>query len=113
MNTKTPWLVEVPHILLLTSMFVVAAMVWSSLPNVLPVHWTGLPPAIPWRADGYGGKVQALLLWPTLTVAMYFLLLSAPRWSDQYEDGEASIGFQVLRISTTALLASYYFALIF
>jgi hypothetical protein len=47
---------------LVVSMFAIAAIVWPSLRALLPVHWTGLPPAIPTRIDGYGGKVQALLV---------------------------------------------------
>src|SRR6266567_2498698 len=109
---RVRWVVEVPHLLLLASMFVVAAAVWPSLPSLLPVHWTGLTPAIPMRVDGYGGKVQALLVWPVMATALYVLLLFAPTWSDRYESANGTIGLALLRVSVTALVALQYFAFV-
>lgn len=102
--------VELFHILLLVSMFVLAAIAWRSVPDVLPVHWTGLPPAIPMHPDGYGGKAFALLPWPLITAGFYLLLMTAPKWSDNYEGRESSVAFALLRLCATAFFASLYFA---
>jgi hypothetical protein len=110
--SKVRWPIEIPHLLLLASMFAVAAAVWPSLPSRLPVHWTGLPPAIPMRVDGYGGKVQALLTWPLIAAALYLLLLFAPQWSDDYADSQGTIGYGLIRMSMTAFLAVEFFGFV-
>ncbi len=64
------------------------------------------------RADGFGGKAQALLLCPIIGSAFYVLLLYAPKWSDRYEGMDGPIGFGLLRLAVTALIASMHFSFI-
>ncbi len=110
---KLRWSVEIPHCLIIASMFAVAAIVWRSLPDRLPVHWSGLPPAIPFHPDSYGGKFHALLLWPLIALALYPLLLFAPKLSpDRYEGAEGTPGWALLRMCVTALIAANYFAFV-
>lgn len=106
-NRKIYWALEVPNLALLASMFAIAAIVWPSLPALLPVHWTGLPPAIPMHIDGYGGKVQALLLWPTLAVGLYALLLFAPKLGQTIPEG-GTASYSIMRLIVTGFLAAQY-----
>ena len=102
---KIYWAVEVPHLALLISMFAVAAIVWPTLPALLPVHWSGLPPAIPMRIDGYGGKVQALLLWPALAVGMYVLFLFASEHFESWPT-QGTIGLALIRLGMTGIFVT-------
>lgn len=71
---KTDWKMELPLLLLLLGMFVLAAVSWSTAPDRIPVHWgmTG-------QVDRYGGRFEGLLALPLLGVAIYFLMLFLPR----------------------------------
>ena len=76
-NQKGYLVIEIAYLVLRVSMFAIAAILWPSLPALLPVHWTGLSPAIPTRIDSYGGKTQALLHSPAIALAPYLSLLFA------------------------------------
>lgn len=53
---------------------VIISFNWNSLPETIPTHFN-----IRGEADGYGGK-GILLLFPILSVAIYFLMSIAYKW---------------------------------
>lgn len=71
---KPNWKTELPLLLLVAGMFVLAAMTWSTAPDRIPVHWgmTG-------EVDRYGGRLEGLLAIPALAVFVYLLMLFLPR----------------------------------
>jgi len=71
---KSNYRLELPQILLIAGMFIVAALTWSMVPDKIPVHWN-----LAGEVDRYGGKFEALLGIPLITLALYLLLLFLPR----------------------------------
>lgn len=71
---KTNWKTELPLLLLIVAMFVLAAMAWPSAPDRIPVHW-----GLTGEVDRYGGKVEGLLMPPAEAVLVYLLMLFLPR----------------------------------
>jgi uncharacterized membrane protein len=71
---KTDWRVELPLLLLLAGMFVLAFATWPTAPERIPVHWgmTG-------EVDRYGGRLEGLFALPGLAVVVYLLMLFLPR----------------------------------
>jgi uncharacterized membrane protein len=65
---------EVPLLLLLAGMFVLAFATWPTAPERIPMHWgmTG-------EVDRYGGRLEGLFLLPALAVFVYALMLFLPR----------------------------------
>ncbi len=58
---------------LIGAMFVLAAVVWPSAPDQIPVHW-----GLSGEPDRYGGKIEGLLLLPLVTLGVYFAMLLLP-----------------------------------
>lgn len=71
---RLTWKSELPQLMLIAGMFVLAAVSWPSAPEQIPVHWH-----ISGRVDRYGGKFEGLLLLPLLALGLYLLLLFLPR----------------------------------
>ncbi len=71
---RLTWKTELPQLMLIAGMFVLATVYWSSAPEQIPVHWD-----ISGRVDRYGGKFEGLLLLPLLALGLYLLLLFLPR----------------------------------
>jgi uncharacterized membrane protein len=71
---KLNWRIELPQILLILGMFVLAAVTWRSAPERIPIHWD-----VHGNVNGYGGKFMGLLFVPLLAAALYPLLLFIPR----------------------------------
>ena len=67
---RTEWLLW----LLLAAMFTVAALSWHAVPDRMPVHW-----GLSGEPDRWGGRFEGLLLLPLIAVAVYLVLLLAPR----------------------------------
>jgi uncharacterized membrane protein len=63
---KNQWRVELSQLALIASMFLVAAVSWSRVPDTIPIHWNGHG-----EVDGYGGKLIGLLLLPLVSLAIY------------------------------------------
>jgi len=68
------WQRELPQLLLLLVMFAVSAILWTSAPDSLPVHWN-----LWGEVDRVGGKAEALLVAPIIGLVIYVVLLLAPR----------------------------------
>jgi uncharacterized membrane protein len=71
---RVTWRTEWPLWLLLAAMFTLAALSWHSVPDSMPVHW-----GISGEPDRWGGRFEGLLLLPLIGVAVYLVLLAAPR----------------------------------
>ena len=71
---KTNWKTELPLLLLIAGMFLLAAVSWSTAPDRIPVHWgmTG-------EVDRYGGRLEGLVAIPALGALVYLLMLFLPR----------------------------------
>jgi len=105
---KVSWRTELPQLILITGMFILAVSTWGYLPNQLPVHWNGAG-----QIDGYGSKARGLFLVPFLSLGQYLLLLLLPR----IDPGRANYArfagaYSVIRISIAAALAGTYMATI-
>lgn len=71
---KISWRTEWPLWLILAAMFTLATLSWHAVPDRMPVHW-----GISGEPDRWGGRVEGLLLLPVIGVAVYLVLLAAPR----------------------------------
>jgi len=85
-------------------MFGLAAGVWHSAPDSLPVHWglSGGP-------DRYGGKSKALLMPPLLALGVYVLMLVLPR----VDPGHANYAnfrsaYTLIRYAVLLVIAAFY-----
>jgi uncharacterized membrane protein len=101
---KLDWRIEWPQWLLITSMFVAAALLWSSAPARIPVHWN-----IYGQVDRYGGRLEGVLLVPLVAMGVYCLLLFIPR----IDPGRANYeqfahAYAALRLAILFFLAAVY-----
>lgn len=105
---STTWRREAPLLLLITAMFVAAAILWPSAPARMPVHWN-----IAGQVDRYGGKVEGLLGLPLVTSGLYLMLLMLPL-VDPKRTNYASFAaaYDTLRWATLVILAAVYVALL-
>lgn len=88
----------------IATMFILAAVVWPSAPDRIPVQW-----GLSGEPDRYGGKIEGLLLLPLVTLGAYLLMLFVPRLDprrDNYILFQGAYG--VLRISVVVFLALVY-----
>lgn len=71
---KTSWKDEAVSLLMLIAMFVIAAMTWPRVPDLVPVHWG-------WsgQVNRMGGKFEGLFVLPLTALGVYVLLLVLPR----------------------------------
>ena len=70
---KFKWQTELPQLLLLAGMFILAAATWSSAPDQIPVHWN-----VSGEVDSYGGRFEGLLAIPLLSLGIYLLFWFIP-----------------------------------
>ena len=101
---KPNWKAELPLLLLLAGMFVLAAVSWSTAPDRIPVHW-----GLTGEADRWGGKAEGLLMLPVLAVVIYLLLLFLPR----IDPGRANYArfagaYYAVRTAVIVLFAAIY-----
>lgn len=71
---RTQWRQEWPFLAILSAIVVGTALVWSRVPERVPVHWD-----IQGQVDRYGSKAEGLLLGPAIAIGIYLLLLVIPR----------------------------------
>jgi len=101
---KINYRVELPQLLLITGMFVVAAVTWSVVPDRIPVHWN-----LAGEVDRYGGKFEALLVIPLMTLALYLALYFAPRIDPGYANYQRfAKTYAVIRIAIVAFMSIVY-----
>jgi uncharacterized membrane protein len=65
---------EIVQLVVIAGMFVASALLWSHVPDRMPVHWN-----LRGQPDRYGGKLEGLLLLPAITMGLYLLFLVLPR----------------------------------
>jgi uncharacterized membrane protein len=101
---KTSLRVELPQIVLLASMFVLAALTWPHAPERIPVHWD-----VRGEVNGFGGKVEGLLLLPLIALAVYLMM----RFLPVLDPGRANYptfagAYAVIRVSALVVIATVY-----
>lgn len=101
---KLDWRMELPQLIILVGMFVVAAMSWSTAPDRIPVHWNAAG-----DIDRYGGRFEGILLMPLIALGLYLLLAFIPR----IDPGRANYAqfqgaYAVIRVVLMLLLAVVY-----
>ncbi len=101
---RITWRTELPQLLLVAAMFVVAIAIWPFAPEQMPVHWN-----LRGEVDGYGNKFVGLLLLPLVALALYGLLLGLPRLDPRYENYARFRGaYTTIRVATLVVLAGLY-----
>lgn len=89
---------------LIGAMFVLAAVVWPSAPDQIPVHW-----GLSGEPDRYGGKIEGLLLLPLVTLGVYFAMLLLPRVDPRRANYALFEGaYAVIRLSAVVFLGLVY-----
>jgi uncharacterized membrane protein len=101
---KTNWKMELPLLLLIAGMFLLAVLSWSSAPDRIPVHW-----GLRGEVDRYGGKVEGLLGTPAIALLIYLLMLYLPRIDPGRANYERFSGvYYTLRAAVLATMAIVY-----
>ncbi|WP_298863890.1 SdpI family protein [uncultured Gimesia sp.] len=95
---------EIPQLLLIVGMFIMAAFTWSSAPDQIPVHWN-----LSGEVDRYGGKFEGLSGLPLITLALYFLLLFIPRIDPGHANYERFANtYAIIRCTIIAFMSIIY-----
>lgn len=97
---KIAWKDELLMILIVAAMFVIAAMMWSRVPDVMPVHygWSG-------QVDRMGDRFEGLFGLPLVALGLYGLFLLLPYIDPRRAHYETFRGpYRMLRILILALL---------
>lgn len=71
---KTTLRKELPSLILVVLPFLYLAYIWNTLPEKVPMHWN-----VNGEIDGWGEKVQLLLIPFVLPVLVYVIFLFVPR----------------------------------
>jgi uncharacterized membrane protein len=108
---KFQWRVELPQLALIASMFLVAAVSWSRVPDRIPTHWNGYG-----EVDDYGGKFTGLLLLPLVTLMIYlgnfvFVYTLAAGMPGVLDHNTAGRVYSAFRIASIFLLSMVYAAM--
>ena len=97
---------EIVGLAMIVTMFVMAAMAWSSAPAQMAVHWD-----IAGHANRYGGRFQGLLLLPLVAAGVYAFMLLAPRIDPRRRNYEAFAGpYAIVRTLVIGMLFLVYVA---
>ncbi len=101
---KRTWQVESVQLLPIAAMFVAAALCWSYVPDRIAVHWN-----LQGKADGFGGKLEGLLLLPAVSLGIYLLL----RFLPLIDPGRANYttfagAYNAIRFSISLFLSAIY-----
>jgi uncharacterized membrane protein len=98
------WRLELPQWILIAAMFALAATVWPTAPDTMPIHWN-----LRGEVDGWGGKFAGLLLLPLMALGLYLLLLLLPRIDPRRASYARFAGaYAVMRFALTAFLVAVY-----
>jgi uncharacterized membrane protein len=101
---RTNLRIEAVQWAIIGAMFVLAAVMWSSAPDRIPLHWT-----LSGEPDRYGGKFEGLLLLPLITLGVYLLMWFLPKVDPRranYALFEGAYG--ALRLSVISFQALLY-----
>jgi uncharacterized membrane protein len=95
---------ELPMLLVLLAMFVLAAWAWDRVPDRMPVHYN-----LEGEVDRYGGRFEGLLLMPLITIGTYLLFCFLPRLDPGKANYPGFAGtFRVIRLAIVLFLAALY-----
>lgn len=95
---------ETPHWLVIAAMFVASTLAWGDVTGPVPVHWN-----IRGEVDGYGSRMEALLLVPAIALGMYLLLLLLPRIDPARANYASFTGpYALMRAALTASMAGMH-----
>ncbi len=101
---RIQWRTEWPFWLLLEAQFLLAAVTWPMAPEQIPTHW-----GLDGRVDGYGNRLQGLLLLPLVALGLYLALLIAPQIGDRRDAFPPFAGsYTVLRFAVLAVMTAMY-----
>jgi uncharacterized membrane protein len=99
---KINWRSEIVSLFLIAAMFILAAAVWNTMPDSIPVHF-----GFNGQADRYGGKFEGLLSMPLTASGLYLLFLFLPRIDPKGERYQRFAGsYTIIRTAVIALLAA-------
>jgi len=101
---KFKWQTELPQLLLLAGMFLLAALTWSTAPDKIPMHWN-----FSGEVDSYGGRFEGLLALPLLTLGIYVLLWVVPLIDPGRANYKRFTGaYTTIRMALVVLMAATY-----
>lgn len=104
----TNWKRELPQLAALAGLFITAAVLWSTAPERIPVHWN-----MAGEVDRYGGKFEGLLAIPLAALGLYLLLLFLPRLDPGYVNYQKfATPYLVIRWSLLVFLIVIYGAIL-
>ncbi len=94
------WKRELPMLVLIVAGFVVSMVLWSRLPEQVPVHFT-----VRGEADGYASRVVGLLLMPSSNLLLYGLFWVLPTIDPGRRNYANFVGaYGAMRMGIVALL---------
>jgi uncharacterized membrane protein len=97
---RITWKTELPALLIVAAMFVLAALNWNSVPARVPVHW-----ALDGRPDGWSSRGVGLLALPASGLFLYVLLTIVPFVDPGRANYVAFAGsFRLLRVALLGFL---------
>lgn len=93
--------IELPQLALIAATFVLSAFAWPAAPDRVPMRWDFSGEVV-----GYGGKVEGLLLAPSIMLGAYGLLLFLPRIDPRRANYERfRWPYLIMRLATVAFIA--------
>jgi uncharacterized membrane protein len=99
---KINWRSEIVGLFLIAAMFLLAAAVWNTMPDSIPVHF-----GLDGQPDRYGGKFEGLLSMPLTAAGLYLLFFFLPRIDPRGERYARFAGaYTIIRTAVIALLAA-------
>jgi uncharacterized membrane protein len=100
------WRTEAPQLAIIVAMFLASAIAWPLAPERIPIYWN-----IAGEVDGYGGKVEGLLLTPAIALGLYVLLAFLPRVDPARQNYGGA--YTAIRLALMAFLGAMHIALLF
>ncbi len=100
--------VELAILGLISLMFLASALIWSSAPEKIPVHWN-----LKGEVDRYGGKLEGLMLLPLITAGLSLMLKFIPAL-DPKKENFAQFGYvySIIRVAVTVQMAVIHIAIL-
>ena len=95
---------EWPHWVILVGLFAASAVAWDRVPERIATHWN-----IRGEVDGYGARLEGLLLVPLIALGMYLLLALLPRIDPARANYASFSGpYVVIRAAFTTMMAGIH-----
>jgi uncharacterized membrane protein len=101
---KIEWKEEALSLAMLVVMFILAAVTWSTAPDLIPIRWT-----LSGEPDRFAGKLVGLIGVPLVAVGVYLALLFLPRIDPRRANYDAfRTPYSVIRTTIIGLLLAMY-----